>query len=145
MESRSDEVTGFSGNAIITTFRRNVGDYWESPDRRIKIEIVDIKKMDVASAGEEFVQLYVSTGGGIVYGGEKTIKLSVNTYLVPVFRHTGIQGESFMYCYIVDETMGFSFLSTHIKHINFHGRAVTITVCVARAHDRDAAAGMGRK
>ena len=90
-ESLPDDVTSFSGNATtitITTFTRNVGDYWEAPDRRIKIAIVDIKKSSLRRYSsveeEDVVQLNVNTGGGIVHGGEKTTNVSVNTYLLPV-------------------------------------------------------------
>ena len=116
------------------TVRIRIGDYYSCSDEAIspiRIEVTDIRTAlipDKYSSGakEELgVELAVRLGGGMVYGGARTVYVGVNKYLMPRLEHDE-SAESIYAFHTTDQW--FSFFRISITHINSHDRCADVSI-----------------
>lgn len=125
-----------SGTVFQKVFVVRVGGYqdfmWSSS--KIRIEVRGIKRSTppqrLAVGGEQDqAHVYMSTGGGLVYGGEETTREGVNEFLVPV-KFSEEEPRSVFFFHSADNY--FRFFRVFVDHINASTGEVTLDACFVR-------------
>jgi hypothetical protein len=110
----------------------NLGNYFDlkTKYRTIRITFKDIVEKDFNSRGtvkkELAAQLHVSTGGGIVFGGEETIQHDINEYLVPVKTFEAEEPRSVFYFYTTE--IQSAFFRVFLEHLNQHTKQAEVNI-----------------
>jgi hypothetical protein len=124
-----------AGDHFQKVFVVRVGGYqdfmWSS---KIRIEIKALKHMkppgrSVLGGDQDHAEIYVSSEGGLVYGGEETTRTGVNKYLVPV-KFTEQETRSVFFFHTADGY--FRFFRVLVDHINVTTGEVTLDACFVR-------------
>jgi hypothetical protein len=102
---------------------------------KIRIEVRGIKRgippQRLAYGGEQDqAHIHISTGGGLVYGGEETTREGVNEFLVPVKFHEE-EPRSVFFFHTADNYC--RFFRVFVDHINASTGEVTLDACFVRA------------
>lgn len=134
---KEEKHVSLPGETRIYEFQVRVGDFWQAPDphNRYVIAVDNISKSDSTSfglgghVGDYVADISVKTGGGVVYGGNLTTCLKVNTYRVPEVFGSEFARYS-LYNYWPDLNSDyFSSFVLYITHINVLGSIVTMQAC----------------
>ena len=123
----------FPGDVTVVTFKRRVGDFWQFPDRDIKIEVRSVRENTQKRYDEEQhgAELSVSTGGGLVFGGERAIQIATNCYYLPMSKFNNREPWSVYFWNFSNERA--HFFAAYLDHINPHTGVVSINVCEVRS------------
>jgi hypothetical protein len=130
--SESETSKSLPGDLTVVTFKRKVGDFWQFPGRDIRIEVRSIRENTQKRYDEEEngAELYVTTGGGLVFGGERAIQITTNCYYLALAKSQNREPWSVYFWYFSNK--GARFFAACLDHINPHTGVVTINVCDAR-------------
>ena len=116
------------------TVRIRLGDYYSvESSLPIRVEVTDIrtalmpdKYSGSRGAKEELaVELKIHFGGGIVYGGARTVFVTVNKYLVP-YMEVDESAESIYVFHTTDQR--FNFFRIAVTHINSQDRCADVSI-----------------
>lgn len=109
------------------SFAIPVGDFKEFDG--IRIEVRELRDNVNPEAGElnDGAVLYIDSGGGLVYGGNRTTEIETNCYYLPITRFKQKEPYS-LYFHHFSKTY-VHFLSIYLEHINPHSAMVTIKAC----------------
>jgi hypothetical protein len=122
----------FPGDVTVVTVKRRVGDFWQFPDRDIKIEVRSVRKNTQKRYDEDEygAELCVTAGGGLVFGGERAIQITTNCYYLAVAKFQNREQWSVYFWYFSNQSA--RFFAAYLDHINPHTGVVTINVCHVR-------------
>ncbi|MDP2983324.1 MAG: hypothetical protein Q8O92_08345 [Candidatus Latescibacter sp.] len=105
----------------------------------VRISITEIVKTDFEFLSNKVAKdllgaiIYVSTGGGIVYGGKYCKETGVNQFLVPQKKFDDeVPYSVYNFCVSKDS---FRFFRLFIDHVNQHNRQVTLDIFFAEITD----------
>ena len=73
----------------------------------------------------------MSTGGGLVFGGERAIQMTTNCYYLAVSQFQNREPWSVDFWYFSNE--GARFFAAYLDHINPHTGVVSVKVCEVRS------------
>jgi hypothetical protein len=106
---------------------------WQFPGRDIKIEVRSIRENTQKRYDEEEngAELWVNSGGGLVFGGERAIKITTNCYYLAVSKFQDREPWSVYFWNFSNERA--RFFAAYLDHINPHTGVVTINVCEVRS------------
>jgi hypothetical protein len=102
---------------------------------KIRIEVKAIKRTTppgraVVGGEQDHAHIYVSTGGGLVYGGEETTREGVNEFLVPVKQFREEEPRCVLFFHTADNY--YRFFRVFVDHINATSSEVTLDACFVR-------------
>ncbi len=131
--SERETSKSFPGDITVVTFKRRVGDFWQFPDRDIRIEVRSVRENTQKRYDEEEhgAELWVTTGGGLVFGGERAIQIATNCYYLAVSKFQNREPWSIYFWHVSNEYA--RFFAAYLDHINPHTGIVTINVCEVRS------------
>ena len=127
-------TTGALDEWLNATVRIRIGDYYSVESRLpIRVEVTDIRmalipdKYSRSTGAEEklAVELRLGLGGAIVYGGARTVYVSVNKYLVPRIEFDE-SAESIYAFHTTDQW--FTFFRISVTHINSQDRCADVSI-----------------
>lgn len=116
------------GTVSLHTFEIPVGNFQEVD--RVRIEVREIhKRMSTYARQEEYgAVLFVNTGGGLIWGGEKVTKVSTNCYYLPLDSIDNLKEPYSVYFWVFSDQHSpfFSFFTVYLEHINPVSGVVTM-------------------
>jgi hypothetical protein len=131
--TQQEVTSSFPGTVTLHTFKIPVGNFQDFGDTKIEVREVRKHVSRYPAEGQYGAVLRVNPGGGLIFGGEKTKKISINCYCLPTGPLEGCKEPYSLYCYSFTESYA-SWLIAYIEHINPHTGIVTIKTCEAWAH-----------
>jgi hypothetical protein len=109
-----------------------LGAFVDLPGTDIRIDFRELRPHQDPRPGEEPYApvLEVNCGGGLVYGGERTTKVHVNRYCMPIsqFEH-----EPYSIYYQRFSERYLHFFALYVEHINPQASILTLQVCIAKS------------
>jgi hypothetical protein len=127
ISAQRESPESFPATVQLSTLKIPVGEFQNVGE--VKIEVREVRKAGEANYG---AVLYVNTGGGLVFGGEKVTKISTNCYYLPLEPIENLKEPYSIYFHHFRDR----FLSSpaiYLEHINPHSGVVTIKVCKVRS------------
>jgi hypothetical protein len=96
----------------------------------VKIDVRELRRNETRQAGETDygAVVYISTGGGLVFGGERTTRVSTNCYYLPLNPIDPTKEPYSVYFHHFSDQYVHSF-SLYLEHVNPHSSVVTVKVC----------------
>jgi len=119
---------------------RTVGDFWEWPDERIKIEFQKIEenKQGGVGEGDYLADLCIDTGfvlGGSIFSGDKTTNISTNCYRFTVANNLPKEPYSVYFYYYSLSDPYIKFFSARVEHVNPNTHSMTLEGCYIYANN----------
>jgi len=131
--SRQETLGSFSADVAVIRCQITVGDFIElelRPSDKIRIEVREICQNTgkrEALEEEHGAVLNISVGGGLVFGGERSIKISTNCYYVPVSSNTNKEPYSMYAQYFTRQSS--HVFAAYLEHVNLRSGVATIMTC----------------
>lgn len=122
----------FPATVRVGCFEISLGSYVDLPEPfDVRVECKEIRPTDPQQRdvlAEDFgAVLYLATKGCLVYGGEKTVRVSVNRYYLPWTTHSEKGPYSVYYHHFADRYARVFVL--HLDHVNQHKGVVLVKAC----------------
>jgi hypothetical protein len=111
----------------IASVRVGVGDYKEFLCEGITVRI-SVEGLVTDDPKQPLAILKVSSGGMLVYGGDKTQRVGTNHYRVPVTKSDYDEPDCVYFYNVQEDGKFFRFFCANVTHINLHAGQVTVDV-----------------
>jgi hypothetical protein len=126
-------LTGALEDWLNATVRIRIGDYYsvQAGNFPLRVEVTDIRMAKIRAeigggiTDELAVELHVSLGGAVVYGGAGTVQVSTNKYLVPRFQFD--QSPRALYLVSTKDHRSL-FFCVSVTHINAHDGCADVSI-----------------
>jgi hypothetical protein len=126
----------FPATVSLFTYEVPVGNVQDVGKTRIEVrEIRKNKSSDSlqrVGEGEYGAVLYMISGGGVIWGGERVTEISTNCYYLPLNPMQSVKEPYSIYYHHFGENFLFSF-AVYLEHINPHSGIVTMKACEVRS------------
>ena len=133
---------GFVSRTVVKKFDCALGDFFEVPLRSstLKVCVTDIRKAALPGnhfgqprLPDDFAEIDIRLGGGVVIGGPETIYISTNRYLLSAIDNPHQDDEKCVYSISFTEEHVAIFV-LRLEHINTHAKQVRMSFCDVYGH-----------